>query len=324
MKHTYFKQLDHGIYSHIYEHIIGRRLDNLLFASGQLGFIDFDLTAESIALNAIVRIETYTDTSEQIVKDFFGIPSEEITDDEVLRAVKEVSIEYKRTYSLRKNSILRLAKLYNEIEAQPWIKYADLGSYIPPDNASYSSYRSQLVSYLDRDEKAFSSARMSILLDKDFWVKNREITPLATMLIASISQSFVPKVNAQTISYDDGDEWTYFDQYIRYVQHTGFEASRLHTIEMLAELYTGVLNNLLDTNYADRFVESFTKNYASREEPYYGTQTINEITQQIIGPKGWAKIVTVENTQKILAALKFEIKYKRKHMSLDISPADTK
>jgi hypothetical protein len=316
MKQTYFKQLDHGIYSHIYEHIVARQLHKELSHNGQLGFIDFDLTAESIALNTIIQVDTYTDKSAKVVNRYFSLPAKRITSDEVLRAIKEISIEYARPYTLQKNSVSKLTELFNAAADRSWVEYADFEAFIPPSNAAYSSFRSQLVSYLDRDEKSFQEAKLSVLLDKKFWAENQELTPLATMLIASIAQSFVPGINEQMTSYDNGDIWTFFDPYIRYVQNMGYEAASGYTIDDIAARYTDTLNKLLTPAYLERFVESFLANYAHREDPYFSNAVMNEITQQLIGPKGWQKTTTIENAKKIINNLIFEVKYKRKSAAL--------
>jgi hypothetical protein len=321
MKTTiYYKTSDHGLLSHIYEHLVANKITKQLRKDSYLPIIDYRLPCWSYALTTKISIESSDENCLKLATAILEDKSK-LTPDECITAATECSCEYGRKLQLKDNIIDGLLDGLSDLHQMPWTEEADFAGNTPTGRGIYS-YASKPISYGDVSQRSFTFFKFKYHLSTSFCSANKELKPLAVMVILALSQYQIRELTRQYTSYDLGDKWSNFKPYIRYMHELSTLKSSAFDLDGIGRYYDINIGQLAKLNFANRLSNFITGPQLESPDFYYDDYEMNEITSSIIGKKGRQSLSTSDNINKILQNLQIKISHGNK--SYEVTRVATK
>jgi hypothetical protein len=307
------KQINHGLYAHIYEHIVANRIDTSLLREGLLPVISYSFYAETWNGVASLHFETYNDSTLEIFDNIAKVElKRDILLDELHRAIEECAGEYER--NLRSIDADRLLSVISSVHKTEWLQLCDFDQvYSDEKDKAFSEFATDFISYGKRSPNSFQEVNYTYTLPSKFCKEYPDLKPLAAVAVQALALLQIRFMADAHRGYDKGDEWAEYHPYVGYY-HSFIYNKKLHmTLEEVLATYSKGLNAARRNMLVEKVLYLLRDTYQNVDNYYFSAATLHAISGSIIGSKGWAKIATEKNMLLTL-----------KNISVEIEMADNK
>lgn len=305
-QHNYYKTVHDSLSAHLYEHIIANKIDSYLFQNNYLQIVDYDFWAYTLGNTIAFTLKFYNSDCEKDFLKCFSSPFD-IKESECMRALEECSIEYSRNYVCDMKAILQILSKY---EHEPFVP-KKLFKTVMCNEIMSSNYTpaTKGVEYGNESVEDFSYAITEYVVSKEFFKDNRELKPLAMMLIQAISLNHLRETCRTYRAYDSGDEWERGVDRLAYRNYISF---RNDNFPELDSFYQTTHNNLVNQNnkkLIPKLNELLTVKYSKESDYYFDDSEMFSISKMIIGADGWKNLASISNLRLVIENLSIKILY---------------
>ncbi len=305
MNKTYIKQHSHQNISHAYEHVIIMLFEKIAYSKGLFRVLDYDWIAETH--NGIV-IATIT-TKSKMVLDLFKkvITKSVITDDEIIRAVNEISCEYQKQADYE---VTGLRKEILELHEKKWSTLDSINTTAKLCEVNWKEECKNLV---------LGKKRKSDYAKYEFTYKfsnlKQELRPLAIYLMQSMAISHIDHFYNRTPEfsgcYDMGDKWAEW-QFERNSDLIGYShvlivsKSDQINVRKIKDIFYRNQKEIINDEFKNSFME-FLKRESNTEMKYFSEKNFLNYSGYVVGKLWYKKYCNLENINYLLDNVEIDI-----------------
>lgn len=287
--HVIYKTASH-IYGHIFEHALYGRIRKYLLQNKALitlsetcgAWTEDDLVIFSLSENIFAKINDFSEL--------------QFSNSEIENALKEISCEYKRTFSVKNIDDLR--KNINKIRQEKWV---DLNK----SNAKKIIYEENILSCPEisfsrnRKLKHFNDIYVELSLDE----KYQNERPFAMYIFSEILEILSAHLYEKYSCYQSNDYWNEWDDY------TGFGFVFTFDISFDAdEIREYIISQIKEQLKNENFMIDLIKYLVNTEnsDKYFSWDDLQKNARFIVGDEGWRNLATKPSFAKISDNIKIE------------------
>jgi hypothetical protein len=294
---TYIQQSATHSVSHLYEHIIGNKINAMLMSQAFLPLLDYRLDA--ITYDGMIVLTIEATDAVMLARLASLLVDTNITQDAVVGAVKQISCEVERLPRFEAAALLREVRQLHRI---PWVRRQDYDrSTAITDRAR--TLNSQTLAFSRKSPRSFQQFSIVYRISDCPYV----LKPLAVYLLQALA---LAQINLMTknlpFCYDIGDEWAEYQDLVGYAHKLRFLKADAPPLLEFRNIEAAHREHILAADFTAKLIDYLSR-HAADIIPYFGTKDMYAAAYQVVGNLGWKEIIKAENVSFLLDLLTVEV-----------------
>jgi hypothetical protein len=305
--------------AHLYEHLFVMAVDDFFFKKKLFAYLDYEYTARTIYGVLYFAIDLHTEEAKKFEGDIHSLEIP-LKDTAIHTAIIQLGSELKHNLGVVGKDTADLNAIREEllaIEKKPWQSIKDV-STIDPRVA-------KLVPgslYIPQDKTILPVRKVNVTfaLDKEFADGHKELLPLYNEINELMSENMRTDLYYLFGFYSMGKTRWPKDKAFKLIH--AFHISETYPLNF-SLVGDAVEDSLLDLYECKAFQRLITQlhdaDHSKPDKIFPGVNYTFKQTGLIVGEKGWQRIATDENCDKILSHMKVTISTGRSRVSLNVT-----